>query len=124
MSDNLRFGFILEYVPDIDEARRFFTSVMGLQIAREHPTFIQFSDNAGMSYAVSTDEPLGGTGAPEVYWVVDDVEESFARLSQAADVSMPLRKMPFGMVFAINDPNGQSHYFVQFARERPSRAME
>jgi catechol 2,3-dioxygenase-like lactoylglutathione lyase family enzyme len=37
------FGFVLEYVPDIEAAKRFCTEVLGLVMERYHPTFVQFS---------------------------------------------------------------------------------
>src|SRR5439155_954567 len=37
-----RFGFALEYVSDIDAAKRFFVDVLGLELERDHPTFAQF----------------------------------------------------------------------------------
>ena len=29
--------------------------------------------------------------------------------------------MPFGKVFAVNDPDGRPRYLLELARERPSR---
>src|SRR4030095_6583695 len=47
MATRPQFGFALEYVSDIDAAKRFYVDVFGLEVEREHPTFVQFRDAAG-----------------------------------------------------------------------------
>lgn len=47
MAVTTRFGFALEYVSDIDAVKRFYVDVLGLEVDREHPTFVQFKDPAG-----------------------------------------------------------------------------
>lgn len=118
MSIRPRFGFVLEYVSDIETAKRFYVEVMGLEVERAHPTFVQFN-----SFAIASDEPLGGSGQPELYWLVDDAEAAYAELSAKAQVSMPLKQLPFGKVFAINDPIGRQRFLVELARNRPSQAV-
>ena len=44
-------------------------------------------------------------------------------MSKKSEVSMPLRQMPFGTCFGINDPSGQVHYVLEFAQQRPSQAV-
>ena len=34
-----------------------------------------------------------------------------------------LRQQPFGQVFGIKDPAGQTQFIVEFARDRPSKAV-
>jgi hypothetical protein len=34
---------------------------------------------------------------------------------------MPLKPMPFGKVFGIQDPSGQPQYLIEFAKVRPSQ---
>ncbi len=116
MSHNARFGFVLEYVTDIEAAKRFYVDVLGLEVERFDPTFVQFEN-----FALAGDEPMSGTRDREIYWIVDDADAAFGDLSRKAEVSVPLRQMPFGKVFAIKDPEGQPQYFVEFARDRPSR---
>jgi len=113
-----RFGFVLEYVSDIETAKQFYVEVMGLEVERDHPTFVQFN-----SFAIASDQPLGRTGEPELYWLVDDAEAAFSELSAKAEVSMPLKQLPFGKVFAINDPKGRQWFLVELARDRPSQAV-
>jgi predicted enzyme related to lactoylglutathione lyase len=119
------FGFPLEYVADIDSAKRFFVDVLGLKIDRDHPTFVQFSAPNGASYAIASDEPMdpnNGRGT-ELWWVVEDAQAAFSRMSSQAQVTMPLREMPFGTCFGVKDPAGQVHYLLEFAQERPSRQV-
>jgi catechol 2,3-dioxygenase-like lactoylglutathione lyase family enzyme len=110
------FGFVVQYVKDIAAARRFYENVMGLEVQRSHPTFIQFD-----KFAIASDEPMAGKGEPELYWLVDDAEAAFAALSSKAEVSLPLKQQPFGKVFGIRDPDGQPRYLLELSKNRPSR---
>jgi catechol 2,3-dioxygenase-like lactoylglutathione lyase family enzyme len=116
VSSKPTFGFALEYVTDIEAAKRFYVDVLGLDVEREHPTFVQFT-----SFAIASDESLGGGDDPELYWLVDDAEAAFRDLSPKAEVSLPLKQMPFGKVFGIKDPAGRPRYLVELAPDRPSR---
>lgn len=119
MSTSTQFGFVIEYVTDIEAARRFYVEVLGLEVERYHPTFVQFK-----SFALASDESLSGTGEPELYWLVDDAEAAYADLSQKAEVSLPLQQMPYGKVFAIKDPAGRPRYLLELAQDRPSRPAQ
>jgi catechol 2,3-dioxygenase-like lactoylglutathione lyase family enzyme len=116
MSNNARFGFVLEYVADIEAARRFYVDELGLAVERSAPTFVQFAN-----FAIASDESMSGTREPEIYWIVEHADAAFGDLSRKAEVSVPIRQMPFGKVFAIKDPEGQPQYFIEFAQDRPSR---
>lgn len=120
MTIKTQFGFALEYVSDIEEVKRFYVDLLGLEVEREHPTFVQFTGN----FAIASDESLGGSRDTELYWLVDDAEAAFGELSDKAEVSLPLREMPFGKVFGLNDPAGQPRYLVELARNRPSRPVQ
>ena len=96
----LQHGTILpRYVTDIEAARRFYVEVLGLEVERYHPVFVQFNN-----FAIASDASLSGNRDPEVYWLVDDAEAAFNDPSQKAEVSLTLKQMPFGKVFAIKDP--------------------
>ncbi len=124
MSRRASFVFVVEYVPDIEAAQRFFVDVLGLEVERGASTFVQFRDQNGASFAITTDESIDGSGKQEIYWAVDDAEASFKELSASAEVSVPLKQMPFGKVFAIKDPAGQSQYLIEFAQVRPSSPVD
>ncbi|MGC2506713.1 MAG: VOC family protein [Candidatus Acidiferrales bacterium] len=116
MSVKPRFGFVVEYVTDIEAAKRFYVDVMGLEVERYHPTYVQFG-----TFAIANDPSMSGSRDPELYWLVDDAEEAFRELSQKAEVVAPLRQMPFGKVFSIEEPGGRPRFLLELARERPSR---
>lgn len=40
MTATPRFGFALEYVTDVEAVKRFYVDVLGLEVEREHPTFV------------------------------------------------------------------------------------
>jgi catechol 2,3-dioxygenase-like lactoylglutathione lyase family enzyme len=119
MNATPKFGFVVEYVKDIEESKRFYTDVLGLKVEREFPTFIQFE-----SFAIATDEPVGKTGEPEVYWLVDDIEQAFSSLPDKTDVFLPLKQFPFGKVFAVKGPDGFPCYVLELAKDRPSQEVE
>lgn len=116
MSNAPRFGFALEYVADIDAAKRFYVDVLGLEVQRHHPTFVQFDH-----FAIASDTPMTAAGEPELYWIVDDAEDSYREVSRRADITLPLTQKPFGKVFGVRDPNGRPRYLVEFSKDRPSR---
>lgn len=112
-----KFAFVLYYVDDIEAARRFYVETLGLTIQRHHPTFLQFEN-----FAIASDEAVGGSRDPEVYWVVPDAHAAFAELSPRAEIAVPLREMPFGKVFAVKDLDGNLIYLLEWAQRRPSQA--
>lgn len=122
MSSKVRFGFVLEYVADVEAAKRFYVDLLGLEVERDHPTFVQLKDEAGVNFAITSDAPLGD-GTPELNWVVDDAEAAYRALSQQAEVSLPLQQMPFGKIFGIKGPAGRPHYLVEFSQNRPSQRV-
>ncbi len=116
MTEKPRFGFILEYVTDVEAAKAFYTDVLGLKVERYHPTYVQFEP-----FAIANDASMSGTREPETYWLVENAEAAFRELSAKAEVVMPLKQMPFGKVFGIKDPAGRPLYLLEFAADRPSR---
>jgi predicted enzyme related to lactoylglutathione lyase len=125
MTSKAQFAFALEYVSDIETTKRFFTDVLGLEVDRGAATFVQFKAGNGASYAIASDEAMDANTErlPELWWIVDDADAAFREMSSKAEVSMPLRQMPFGTCFGIKDPAGQVHYLLQFAPQRPSQPV-
>ncbi len=118
MSIQAKFEYVLEYVTDIEAAKRFYVDVLGLKVERQHPTFVQFTH-----FAIASDESLSGDRSPENYWVIDNAEEAYKELSGKAEVVLTLTQKPFGKVFAIKDPAGQPLYLVEYLQNRPSQAV-
>ncbi len=119
MNQKPKFGFVLEYVTDIEAAKNFYVDVLRLEVERYHPTFVQFDH-----FAIASDESLSGTRQPEVYWLVDDAQAAYEEMSKKAKVTQPLKQMPFGQVFGIQSPSGQPIFILEFARNRPSQAVK
>lgn len=119
-----RFGFVLEYVEDVNEAKSFYTDILGLKVSRESPEFIQFADPAGVSWAIASDASMSGETKPETYWIVDDIAALQKSLSSKVTITHPLEERPFGKVFGVADPAGETHYLVEFATERPSKQVK
>jgi catechol 2,3-dioxygenase-like lactoylglutathione lyase family enzyme len=113
-----RFGFVVVYVKDMEKAKRFYIDSLGLKVEREAPNFVQFEH-----FGLASDEPLGKSGEPELYWLVDDADQAYRELSAKAPVSHPLETKPFGKVFAVRDPDGGSRFVLELARSRPSKPI-
>jgi catechol 2,3-dioxygenase-like lactoylglutathione lyase family enzyme len=118
MSNAPKFGFIVEYVKDIEVAKHFYVDVMGLQIQRFHPTFVQFE-----TFAIASDAPMGGEAEQELYWLVDDAERAFKDFSSKAEISLSLQQTPFGKVFGIRDQDRRPRYLLELTKDRPSQSV-
>ena len=119
MTEKPRFGFVVEYVKDIEASKRFYVEVFGLQVEREHPTFVQFE-----TFAIATDEPLGGEASQEIYWLVNDADAAYGSLAPKAEVCLPIKQVPFGKVFGVRDLDGHPRYILELARNRPSKELK
>jgi predicted enzyme related to lactoylglutathione lyase len=109
----------VEYVTDIEAAKRFYVEVLGLEVERSSPEFVQFNH-----FAIASDASMSGNRDSEVYWLVDDVEAAFKDISRKAEVIMPLKQLPFGKTFGIKDTVGQLLYVLEFAQNRPSEPVK
>jgi catechol 2,3-dioxygenase-like lactoylglutathione lyase family enzyme len=118
MRETPRFGFVVAYVDNIHTAKHFYVDVLGLKVEREAPNFVQFD-----RFAIASDESMDGRRQLEPYWLVDDAESELRELRGRAPICLELRAMPFGKVFGVSDPTGQPRYFVELARDRPSKAV-
>ena len=118
MSQAPRFGFAIHYVTDIQVARRFYAETLGLKVERQAPNFVQFG-----SFAIASDESMTGKRETELYWLVDDAERALRELSSQTQVTMPLKKLPFGKVFGVKDPAGNACYLLELSDNRPSQAV-
>jgi catechol 2,3-dioxygenase-like lactoylglutathione lyase family enzyme len=113
-----RFGFVVQYVKDINAAKQFYERVLGLRPERAHPNYVQFEH-----FAIASDAPMGDGRELEVYWLIDDAEASFQSIPPEVEIVLPLREVPFGKVYGIRDPDGQPQYLLQLAATRPSQPV-
>jgi len=118
MSNESQFGFAIEYVKDIEGAKRFYVDVLGLRVERTFPTFVQFEH-----FAIAADPPLGGVEETELYWLVDDAESAYSEMSELGEVTLPLSQQAYGKVFGIRGPAGRSCFVLELAQDRPSQAV-
>jgi catechol 2,3-dioxygenase-like lactoylglutathione lyase family enzyme len=116
MSTHLRFGFAVNNVKDIAKAKRFYTEVLGLEIQREAPNFIQFEH-----FAIASDNPEA-TSPIELYWLVDDAEAARRDLSARGATCSAVDSKPFGKLFTLKDPERGERFVLEFAAARPSKA--
>src|SRR5262249_45179161 len=100
-----KLGFVLEYVQNIQDAKRFYTDVLGLTAQREHPKFVQFPN-----FATASDEPLSRTGDLELYSLVDNAEDAFQELNKRVEVTLPLKQMPL-VLNSIQRPSSRCIYY-------------
>lgn len=114
-----KFGFIVEYVNDIETAKNFYEDVLGLEVKRHHPVFVQFD-----TFAIAADEPMANSNEPELYWLVENAEIAFEELSQKAEICLSIEQRPFGKVFGIKTPEGRPRYLLELNQKRPSQTVE
>ena len=74
-------NFILLNVPDIEEARAFYTEKLDFEVASQVPTFIQFKQ-AGTSAGFALQETDSSTPykGVELWWQVADADAVYSRL--------------------------------------------
>lgn len=116
MGIEAKFGFIVEYVQDLAAAKQFYQEVLGLEVQRAHESYVQFE-----TFAIASDEPMGGEAEHELYWLVDSAEAALEGLAEGVELALPLRQLPFGKVFGVRAPDGRPRYLLELAKDRPSR---
>jgi len=108
--------FVLAHVADLAMARAFYTEKLGLTIAAEQPGFVQFAQPGGKGawFALSEDANARTFSDPEFWWYVDNADSACADLNErgVAIVEQP-HDMPFGRVFSIHDPAGNTIYMLE-----------
>ena len=113
-----QFGMVVVYVKDLAASKRFHTEVLGLRVEREAPGFVQFD-----RFALATDERLAAGKEPELYWLVDDAEAALREVKEKTAIDPPLVTKPFGKVFGVRDPDGNTRLLLELARNRPSKTV-
>ncbi len=109
-------NFVLLYVPDIAAARAFYTEKLGLTVADENPTFIQFAQPGGQgaTFALGQRATTQAFDNPELWWYVDDADATYTALVEAGvEIVGPPKDEPFGRAFSIKDPAGNTIYLLR-----------
>lgn len=105
-------GFILVHVPDVAAARRFYVEQLGMRLETDSPGFLTFArpDGAGATFAVGQAEAAQANAlAPELWWVVRDVDAlQAALLARDVPIISPPKDEPFGRTLSFSDPAGNT----------------
>ena len=107
----LGLDFVMLHVPNIEQARTFYTEKMGFAVEDQQPGFVQFKQHEGMGAIFALQEDAGA--APhkgvELWWMVDNADATYATLvsNGVETVSQPADE-PFGRAFTLKDPAGNS----------------
>lgn len=102
--------FILLHVPDLEEARAFYTEKLDFEVETQVPTFIQFKQ-AGNSATFALQETEGATPyqGVELWWQVTDADTVYSRLvERGVKVVSPPKDEPFGRALSIQDHAGNT----------------
>jgi predicted enzyme related to lactoylglutathione lyase len=108
---------ILLRCKDLDETRKFYSSVLGFSIADTAEDTLTVEKNGGKLIFTrqdlwNSDPACSGT----IYFTIPDTIEYYAMVKDRAKISWPLRQMPYGSrEFGVNDCNGYSLAFQQGA---------
>ena len=112
-------NFVMAHVPSIADVLPFYTEKLGFEIEVQMPGFVQFKqpDRQGASYALSEDGPTTTETSTELWWFVENAEETQAKLV-TLDIPLvnALADEPFGRTLTIQDPAGNKIYLLQPAQ--------
>ena len=115
-------NFVLVHVPDIAQARTFYTEKLGFTVEAQQPSFVQFSQpGSGATFSIATrsENPTYTEQDVELWWYVDDANATYAALrDRGAEIVDPPHDEPFGRAFSVKDPAGHVLYMLQL----PSRS--
>jgi predicted enzyme related to lactoylglutathione lyase len=109
--------FVLLHVPDLAVARRFYTETFGLEVESENPTFIQFRRPTGAVFSLQADPTASPHTGVELWWEVENADAAHAELTgKGVSIVEPLAERPFGRVFSIVDPAGNTLNLMQLRK--------
>jgi lactoylglutathione lyase len=103
----LGLDFVMLHVPNIEQARPFYTEKMGFSIEDQQPGFVQFKQHEGMGaiFALQEDSGIAPHEGVELWWMVDNADATYTSLvSQDVEIVSQPSDQPFGRAFIIKDP--------------------
>lgn len=109
-------NFVMLHVPNLDEAREFYTRTIGLDVESEQPGFLQFRnpDGNGAIFAVAEHPDAQNLAGGELWWMVEDADATYEGLVARGAASLtPPHNEDFGRAFEIRDPSGHTLRFFQ-----------
>ena len=105
----LGLDFVLLHVPDIEQARTFYTEKMGFAVQDQQAGFVQFIQHEGIGAIFALQEDAGASShkGVELWWLVDSADATYATLvSHGVEIVSQPSDEPFGRAFSIKDPAG------------------
>jgi len=109
---------ILLRCKDLEETRRFYSSVLGCNVADTAEHTLSVENNGGK--LIFTTQDLWNSApacSGTIYFTVPDVKEYYAKVKDRAKISWPLQQMPYGSLeFGVIDCNGYNLAFQQDMR--------
>jgi lactoylglutathione lyase len=107
----LGLDFVMLHVPNIEQARTFYTEKMGFAVEDQQPGFVQFKQHEGRGaiFALQEDTEASAYKGVELWWIVDNADTTYATLvSRDVEVESQPSDQPFGRAFNIKDPAGNT----------------
>lgn len=105
----LGLNFVILHVPNIEQARKFYTEKLGFAVEDQQPGFVQFKQHAGMGaiFALWEQADVSPHKGVALWWMVDNADATYAVLvsKDVQIVSQPSDE-PFGRALTIKDPAG------------------
>jgi predicted enzyme related to lactoylglutathione lyase len=105
----LGLDFVLLHVPDLEQARAFYTEKLGFAVEGQQPGFVQFKKHDGMGaiFALLEEAGVSSHKSVELWWLVDNADATYATLvSRDVEIVSQPSEEPFGRAFTIKDPAG------------------
>jgi predicted enzyme related to lactoylglutathione lyase len=105
----LGLDFVMLHVPDIEQARTFYTEKKSFAVEDQQPGFVQFKQHEGMGaiFALQEDADAAPYKGVELWWMVDNADATYATLvSHDVEIVSQPSDEPFGRAFIIKDPAG------------------
>jgi lactoylglutathione lyase len=105
----LGLDFVMLHVPNIVQARTFYTEKMGFAVEDQQPGFVQFKKlgELGAIFALQEDKEVAPYNGVELWWIVDNADATYASLvSHDVEIMSRPTDEPFGRAFSIKDPTG------------------
>lgn len=114
----MRFHNSIAFVDDIPRSMAFYRDVIGIAPREEYDTFVLFADGFSIHdgdaiYEAALGHPREEPRLPWgrnnliLYFVSDDLESDFERVSKAATILHPIKTLPSGeFAFRCLDPDG------------------
>ena len=107
----LGLDFVMLHVPNLEQARTFYTEKIGFAVEGQQPGFVQFKqyDGKGAIFALQEDAGVAPHEGVELWWIVDNADATYNTLvSRDVEIVSQPSDEPFGRAFIIKDPAGNT----------------